>query len=254
MLSLFLRQRNMSGVLHQARILSSETDNTIKQQQETNVNINIKPPQRCQSRAQSIPLYPNPQPWSKAPGSIDPLNPNVNFTKANHPNSSVTEEVIAQQVGQTMYIPTRPSVGTLSLEQSSQSQSQPPIDKAFPLIQERGMVDLSAEIEDIEKKNQFLELVIEMYETNPLKINSYVVCKSSLLMNMIKLLTECEKVDLVIDDSDVGCGCGASSAKILKIDKILVTKDGKTEELKYCYNNIYTEFIKYGISLKLCSI
>ena len=147
----------------------------------------------------------------------------------------------SQNVGQTMYIP--------MTEQNSQSQSQHPIDNPY---HERGMVDLSAEIEDIEKKNQFLEMVVEMYETNPLKINSYVVCKSSLLMNMIKLLTGCEKVDLVIDDSDIGCGCGASSAKILKIDKILVTKDGKTEELKYCYNNIYTEFIKYGISLKLC--
>lgn len=71
-------------------------------------------------------------------------------------------------------------------------------------------------------------------------------------MNMIKLLTNCDKVDIVLDDNEVGCGCGTSTSKLLKIDKILVTKDDKTEELKYCYNNIYTEFIKYAISLKYC--
>ena len=132
-----------------------------------------------------------------------------------------------------------------------ESSVYPSVTPTSSNYQERGITDLGVELDSLEKKNSFLEMLVEMYETNPLKINSYVVCKSSLLINMIKLLTECEKVDLVIDDSDVGCGCSASSAKILKIDKILVTKDDKTEELKYCYNNIYTEFIKYGISLKL---
>ncbi|KAK8840446.1 hypothetical protein M9Y10_030651 [Tritrichomonas musculus] len=220
--------------LKQARILSSETDNTIKQEQNTNVNINIKPPQRCQTRSNSIPLYPNPQ----------PTNPNINFTQVSQPMDT-------QQVGQISDSP--------MMNQDSQSQSQQQTNNSYPLMQDRGISDLGIELDTLDKKNQFLEMIVEMYETNPLKINSYVVCKSSLLMNMIKLLTECEKVDLVIDDSDIGCGCGASrtssrpkvSTKILKIDKTLVTKDGKTEELKYCYNNIYTEFIKYNISLKL---
>ena len=90
-----------------------------------------------------------------------------------------------------------------------------------------------------------------MYSENPLKINSYVVCKSKALMDMIKLLTEADKVEILIDDSEVGCGCSSTNPKIMKIDKIIVTKDNKSEELKYCYNDIYTEFIKYGISLKL---
>ncbi len=70
-------------------------------------------------------------------------------------------------------------------------------------------------------------------------------------MNMIKLLTDCEKVDLVLNE-DIGCsGCTAKSNKIIYVSKILVTKDGKTSELKYDYNNIYSEFVKYGISLKM---
>ena len=217
--------------LRQARILSSETDNTIKQEQNTNVNIKITP-QNKQERPNTVPLYP----------PVQPLNPNINFTQAN-PQMGFQE------------------VGTVSdsqmNNQNSQSQYQLPINSLCrdnivgESLTNRGIADLSINIDELEKKNQFLEMLVEMYETNPLKINSYVVCKSSLLMNMIKLLTECDKVDLVIDDSDIGCGCSASNTKILKIDKILITIDDKTEEFKYKYNDIYTQFVKYGISLKL---
>ena len=206
--------------LKQARILSSETDNTIKQEQNTNVNINIKP--STKPRPQTVPLYPN----------VQPLNPNVNFTQANQPSD-------IPPVGQTLYIPTTEDLNY---------QSQPPTNN---LCRDRGIADLGNEIEDLEKKNQFLQMLVEMYESNPLKINAYVVCESKLLMNMIKLLTDCEKVDLVLNE-DIGCsGCTAKTNKIIYVSKILVTKDGKTSELKYDYNNIYSEFVKYGISLKM---
>ena len=190
----------MSSLLNKARILSSENDASVKQSQETNVEIKIKQPNHQQSCArQSI-----------------PQNQNANFT-----------------------LP----------DQNSPYQYQLPTNN---IAQERGITDLGNELETLEQKNKFLEMIVEMYSENPLKINSYVICKSSLLMNMIKLLTNCDKVDIVLDDDEVGCGCGTSTSKLLKIDKILVTKDDKTEELKYCYNNIYTEFIKYAISLKYC--
>ena len=189
----------MSSPLNKARILSSENGASVKQEQNSNIEIKIKQPGTQLPTSQSSAYIPN-----------------VNFT-----------------------IP----------DQHSQSQYQHPTNSA---VQERGIADLGDELETLELKNKFLELIIEMYTENPLKINSYVVCKSSLLMDMIKLLTNCDKVDIVLDNNEVGCGCGTSSSKLIKIDKILITKDGKTEELKYCYNNIYTEFIKYAISLKYC--
>ena len=212
--------------LRAARILSSETDNTIKQEQNTNVNIKITP---------------RPQPQQQ-----QPAQPNVNFTQANQPKDSLP-------AGQALHTQTTP--------ESLQYPSAAVTNSNSLLAQDRGIADLGLELgssethrwcDSLEKKNRFLELLVEMYSENPLKVNSYVVCKSGTLMSMIKLLTECDKVDFVLDDYEVGCGCSASTAKLIKIDKILVTKDGRTEELKYCYNDIYTEFIKYGISLKLC--
>ena len=221
--------------LRQARILSSETDNTIKQEQNTNVNIKITPPNK-QRNESAPPFYPN----------VPPLNPNVNFTQANQP-------VDTSQVGQTLgtqmtankepVVPDFTNLGTF--------QYQPPINSPSPSVMERGIADLTNEIDELDKKNKFLEMLVAMYESNPLKINSYVVCESKLLMNMIKLLTDCEKVDLVLDDNITCGGCIAKSSKIIYVSKILVSKDGQTEEFKYKYNSIYTEFIKYGISLKM---
>lgn len=191
----------MSSIMNKARILSSENDASVKQSQETNIEIKLAP-QR--GSAVAYPQIPQPQ--------------NVNFT-----------------------IPQTPQEGFAS-------QYIPPTNN---LTQDRGIADLGNELDTLEKKNKFLELLVGMYENNPLKVNSYVVCKSTLLMDMIKLLTDCDKVDLVIEDEEPGC-CVANVAKLIKIDKILITKDGKSEELKYCYNHVYTEFVKYAISLKYC--
>ena len=202
----------MSNTLRQARILSSENDASVKQEQNTNVNIKITPQKTNQSQQPPI-SYPTVPPiinGATPPPMTTP--PPVNFT-------------MPQQMDQSTY----PSVQAT----------------------DRGISDLTNEMQSLEKKNQFLEMIVAMYESNPLKINSYVVCESKLLMNMIKLLTNADKVELVIDDSADGCGCGAINSKFIKIDKILVFKNSKSEELKYGYNDIYTQFIRYGVSMKL---
>ena len=232
----------MANTLRQARILSSETDNTIKQEQNTNVNIKISPKQQPQ-RPQTVPLYPNVGAPLPGTSSFQPLNPNINFTQANqsmesHPAGQVSDFQMNTQC------PT-----ATQMNQNSQYQYQPPINS--PTL-DRGVADLGIELDELDKRNKFLEMIIEMYENNPLRINSYIVCESKLLMNMIKLLTECDKVDLVLDDSDIGCGCGASSSKLIKISKILVSKNDETVDFKYGYNNLYTQFVRYGISLKMC--
>ena len=201
----------MSNTLRQARILSSENDASVKQEQSTNVNIKITP-------KPSVPPvgYPSVPPvgYPSVPSN------QVNFTPPTIP-------------------PTTPP------------PTIPPTYPSVPETVSRGVTDMGTSLTTLEKKNKFLELIVAMYETNPLKVNSYVVCESKVLMSMIKLLTDAEKVELVIDESEVGCGCSAVSNKFIRIDKILVYKNGITEDLKYGYNDVYTQFIRYGISLKV---
>ena len=107
------------------------------------------------------------------------------------------------------------------------------------------------QLDSLEQKNKFLEMLVSVYEDNPLKVNAYLVCNTTSLMNMIKLLTDADKVELVLDE-DIACNSCCSSDKLIYISKILITKNNKTEDMKYAYNDIYSQFIKYGISLKIC--
>lgn len=201
----------MSNTLRQARILSSENDASVKQEQNTNIEIKVTPNKSAPQNV-AYPQIPN----------------NVNFTM---PPPTMPTQTMPTQMTQPQYA----------------SQYTPQTNN---ITRDKGIADLGIELDSLEQKNRFLEMLVEMYADNPLRINSYVVCKSTLLMNMIKLLTGCDKVDFVLEDDEPGC-CAVSVSKFIKIDKILITKDGKSEELKYAYNNVYTEFIKYGISLKI---
>ena len=107
------------------------------------------------------------------------------------------------------------------------------------------------QLDSLEQKNKFLEMLVSVYEDNPLKVNAYLVCNTTSLMNMIKLLTDADKVELVLDE-DIACNSCCSSDKLIYISKILITKNNKTEDMKYAYNDIYSQFIKYGVSLKIC--
>ena len=167
-------------------------------------------------------------------------NVNIRIT----PNKSIPQQLNTPSIQSK---PSNQSVNFIQEEMNSRSQFQPQIDS-----QERGITDLGNELDELETRNRFLEMIIEMYENNPLKINSYLICENTLLMNMIKLLTNADKVELVIEECEASCGCISSNDKgLMKISKIMITKNNSTEDFKYSYNNIYTQFIKYGISLKL---
>lgn len=70
-------------------------------------------------------------------------------------------------------------------------------------------------------------------------------------MELIKILTQADKVELVIDEDSSCTGC-ISNTKYMNIQWILVTKDDKTLDLKIGYNETYAQLIRYGISLKMC--
>ena len=193
----------MSSPLHKARILSSENDASVKQNQETNVEINIS---GVANHNAELSGQVGPPANIKSPVQTTPVA-NANFT-----------------------LP----------DQNSQFQYQHPTNN-----------DLGDNIESLELKNKFLEALVSIYEMNPLHVNNYLVCHSNSLMELIKLLTNCDKVELVIDDESGCTGC-ISKHKYLNIQRILVTKDDKTNDLKYGYNDVYAQLVRFGISLKLC--
>ena len=200
--------------LRNARILSSCNDASNKQEQKMNVNIRVEDNSKQQIPQQ--PVYPT-------------VNP-VNFT--------------------TMGIP--PNQATYATEQQPTEQSAYPSVAASQYINRDIEQDLQKDMQiaDLETKNKFLNLLLTVYQNNPIYINSYVICDSQILMSMIKLLTNCDKVDLVLND-DIACSGCTGDNKLIYISKILITKGDKIEELKYAYNDVYSKFVSYGISLKI---
>ena len=209
--------------LHKARILSSENDASVKQEQ--NVNIKI---------AANIP--PPVQPISY------PQVPQVGYTKGLNPEGGYPQN------GTQDANFTTPS--TTGAYPSVAPINSPPQGSSFP---ESPTIDRSLEpdTDDLGTKNKFLEILLNIYETNPLRMNNYLVCHSNTLMELIKILTKADKVELVINE-DSGCTGCVSNSKYMKIDKILVSKNGVSNELKYGYNHVWTELIRHSISLKIC--
>ena len=133
-------------------------------------------------------------------------------------------------------------------ETNSQSQSA---QSTSNTVQERGISDLGADISSIETKNRFLEILLSIYETNPIKVNELLICHSQTLMELIKILTNADKVELIVNDESGCTGC-LSNNKYLSIDRILVYINNESFDLKYQFNNVYTELIRHNISLKTC--
>ena len=133
-------------------------------------------------------------------------------------------------------------------ETSLSSPSQP---QTSNTVQERGIIDLGADISSLQIKNKFLEILLSIYESNPIKINELLIYHSQTLMELIKILTNADKVELIVNDESGCTGC-LSNSKYLTIDRILVYINNESFDLKYQFNNVYTEFIRHNISLKTC--
>ena len=154
---------------------------------------------------------------------------------------------------QTNPYPQVQPVNFITPEQQTPEVSQFPSVVCNPIPRDINLEDSLAKdslIQDLETKNKFLNLLLTVYQNNPLYINSYVVCPSQLLMELIKLLTKCDRVDLVLNE-DLACGGCTGDNKLIYISKILVVNGDETKDLKYGYNDVYSKLIAYGISLKI---
>ena len=199
--------------LRQARILSSETDNTIKQEQTTNVSIKVQQPQVKNDNG-GIAAFPG---------------------------------ISAQGSG---YIPTQ-GFTTQPMMEGSQYPSVHPTSNP---IQSTTGSEGDGEKEALTIRLEFLELLLRMYQSNPLKINALVIADNRLFMQMVKLLTGADKVELILDeDISCECGCTGNGDRLIYVSKVLITMNGRTEDLKYSRNDVYSQFTKYGISTKIVS-
>ena len=145
--------------------------------------------------------------------------------------------------------------GQTNAQTTRQVVDIPPINQT--MVQSRD-IELTEDIEDQSKQIEFLETLVMEYQNNPIIVKGLLIpiivkglliCKGKSLMNLIKLATESDKVELVLDH-DISCTTCVGT-KYTYVSSILVTKGGKTQEFKIGYNEIYSKFLKYGINTKI---
>ena len=100
---------------------------------------------------------------------------------------------------------------------------------------------------------QALSIMLNLVEHNPLIVNKYIISPKDILINLIQLLTEADKVEIIMAVEDVECGCTSSSKNNFSvIDKIYVNKDGNTSILKYDFAECLQVLETHRISTKFC--
>ena len=107
--------------------------------------------------------------------------------------------------------------------------------------------EATQEILSLSNEVQALKLIIGILQDNPFYVNKFVVADDTVLMEVIKLLTNAD--DIVMDAEDIGEGC-ISKKNYRKVNAIYVIKDGETKNLKYSYPNIVQELTELHISFK----
>ena len=207
--------------LRGARILSSCNDASNKQEQKMNVNIKLED---NTPQTQQPPFYPQvPQ--------------MANFT------------IPTQTVGE--FAPSQSTVPNINPCQSRDIDlSKDILQKGCYNSPESSLMTKDLQIADLEDKNKFLQLLLRIYQNNPLYINSLVVCQSQDFMDLVKLLTKCDKVDLILNE-DLACGGCGTDSKLIYVSRILITKNNETKEMKYAYNEAYSKLISFNISTKI---
>ena len=103
---------------------------------------------------------------------------------------------------------------------------------------------------------QALNLIVEVYYSNPLYINKWVVADVNVLSKLVGILTDSERVDITLQDPTCSCGgcCGKDSQTLSTIDTIYVIKGEETKEFRYSYPEAKKILDDAHISTKLVAM
>ena len=119
-------------------------------------------------------------------------------------------------------------------------------------VQERSVNEVS--ITDLQSQNEFLKVILNIYMNQKLYFSGkYIVCTPDELIDLIKLLTLCEQVEIETESIEVSC-LGNPKLPYAKIINIWTVKDGQRSIFKYTYPQFLSIFDQCKVSLKVVRI
>ena len=106
-------------------------------------------------------------------------------------------------------------------------------------------------VQELTSQNEFLKAILAIYMNQKLYFSGkFIVCTPDELIELIKLLTLCETVELEVDPIEVSC-CGNTDLPYSKINNIWVVKDNQRSIFKYTYPQFLSIFDECKVSLKV---
>ena len=103
------------------------------------------------------------------------------------------------------------------------------------------------EIQTETKYECFYRTVLEADRKSPIFVKKFILFKTSVLQEFIRVLTEADSVEVTLSE-DVEC-CGKTT-KINVVDSIIVVKDSVRSDFQVNYNEWYTLFKDFKVSLR----
>ena len=105
----------------------------------------------------------------------------------------------------------------------------------------------SDDILKLRNENEALKIIINILQNNPFYVNKFIVADDVKLMELVKLLTCADDVQMDAEDFAQGC---ITKNKYRKVNSIYVLKDGATKNLKYDYPDVMKELTELCVSTK----
>ena len=103
------------------------------------------------------------------------------------------------------------------------------------------------DIMQLKNENEALKIIINILQNNPFYVNKFIVADDVKLMELVKLLTCADDVQMDAEDFAQGC---ITKNKYRKVNSIYVIKDGQTKNLKYDYPGVMKELTELCVSVK----
>ena len=180
-------------------------------------------------------------------------NQTINITLPRNSETAIQHPTIVSYPGIPDTIPISdpmfPSVAPVA-ERSVSIEPETPVQNSTNnhATTNEDLINLYNILNNYETVAKALILIIDLIQSNPLKINKYIVPTEKTFRDLICVLTNAEDVDIKRVEE---VGCTVSSKKYDLIDDIFVIKDGDPKSLKYGYPEVARLFDRFDISLKM---
>ena len=108
--------------------------------------------------------------------------------------------------------------------------------------------NLHAIVNNYETVAKALILIIELLQSNPLKLNKIIVPTEPAFKELILVLTGADDVEIRYSED---IACGISSKKYRVIEDIIVVHNQEPKSLKYSHPDILRLFDRFNISIRM---